>query len=94
MSLNLKALTLTAAVFWGGCFFFVSMANLIWPSYGGGWLDLGESLYPGYNGPSGFGSVMAVTLYAFVDGAIAGAVFAWLYNTFIGSRARDATVIR
>ena len=87
MLLNLKALALTVAVLWGGCFFFMGLANLIWPSYGGGWLDLGASIYPGYNGPSGFGSVVVVTLYGLVDGAVGGAIFAWLYNAFTGSRA-------
>ena len=86
MSFNLKALALTAAVFWGGFFFLIGLANLIWPPYGGLWLDLGASIYPGYHGPSGFGSVSVVTLYGLVDGAIAGAMFAWLYNVFTGSR--------
>ena len=91
MSLNLKALALTAGVLWGGMFFCVGLANLIWPSYGGGWLDLGASIYPGYNGPSGLGSVIVLTLYGLVDGAVAGAVFAWLYNVFTGSHERGTT---
>ena len=93
MSLNLKAFALTAAVLWGGMFFVVGLANLIWPSYGVVWLDLGTSIYPGYSGPSGLGSVILVTLYALLDGAVAGTIFAWLYNAFSGSRARDPTVI-
>ena len=93
MSLNLKALSLTAAVLWGGCFFLVSLANLVWPSYGGLWLDLGASIYPGYNGPSGFRSVFVVTLYGLVDGAIGGAIFAWLYNAFVGSRVPGETAM-
>ena len=84
MSLNIKALALTAAVLWGGCFFLVGLANLVWPSYGGLWLDLGASIYPGYRGASGFGSVLVITLYGLADGAIAGAIFAWLYNAVAG----------
>ncbi len=91
MPLNLKALALTAGLLWGAMFFLVGSANLIWPSYGGALLNVGASIYPGYSGPSGFGSVITVTLYAIVDGAIAGIVFGWLYNTFAGSRARSAT---
>ena len=82
MKLNLKAFAMTSAVCWGGCFFLVGILNLIWPSYGGAWLRLGESIYPGYGGPAGFGSVIVVTLYALLDGAVAGVIFAWLYNTF------------
>lgn len=86
MKLNIKALAMTAAITWGGCFLLVALANLVWPSYGGAWLRLGESIYPGYAGPTGFGSVIVVTLYAFLDGAVAGAVFGWLYNVFAASQ--------
>lgn len=89
MKLDVKALALAAAVAWGGCFFLVGLANLVWPPYGAAWLELGRSIYPGYGGPGGFGSVVVVTLYAVVDGAVAGAVVAWLYNMFLG---RGATV--
>ena len=43
---------------------------------------LGASIYPGYHGPAGFGSVIVVTLYALLDGLVCGALFAWLYNAF------------
>ncbi len=86
MSLNTKGLALTAAILWGGSFFLVSLLNLIRSSYGIAWLQLGASIFPGYRGPGGFGSVILVTLYALVDGAIAGALFGWIYNTFAGSR--------
>jgi hypothetical protein len=91
MSFSLKALALTAAVLWGGCFLWISLANLIWPSYGGLWLDLGASTYLGYHGPSGFGSMFVVTLYGLVNSAMAGAIFSWLYNVFAGSRVPGET---
>jgi hypothetical protein len=61
---------------------------LAFPSYGGAFLDLGASIYPGYQGPDGIGSVIVVTLYGLVDGAIGGAVLAWLYNW--ATRAKEA----
>jgi len=82
MKLSIKGLAAAAAICWGGCFFLVGIANQIWPSYGETWLHMGQSIYPGYSGPAGFGSVIIVTLYALLDGAVAGAVFAWLYNFF------------
>jgi len=91
MKLDVKALTFAAAIVWGGCFFLVSLANLIWPPYGEVWLQLGQSIYPGYGGPAGFGSVIVVTLYALLDGAVAGAVFAWLYNMFATAKATGST---
>jgi hypothetical protein len=80
MNLSIKALAVAGAVLWGGCFLLTGIANLAFPSYGVAFLELGASLYPGYAGPVGFGSVIVVTLYALLDGAVAGAVFAWVYN--------------
>ena len=40
------------------------------------------SVYPGYTAEPSFGQVFIGTFYGAMDGAIAGAVFAWLYNTF------------
>ncbi|NIM50181.1 MAG: hypothetical protein GTN62_07560 [Gemmatimonadales bacterium] len=80
MTLNIKALAIVGAVFTGGSFLLVGLLNLIFSSYGVGFLELGASLYPGYGGPGGFGSVIVVTLYGLLDGAVAGAIFAWLYN--------------
>lgn len=84
MKLNVKALTLTAGILWGAAVFLVGIANLIWPGYGTAFLQVIASLYPGYNATSSFGSVIIGTLYALVDGAIAGLVFTWLYNMFVG----------
>lgn len=89
MKFNLTAITLTGGLFWGIAIFLVAVANLIWPSYGRTVLDLAASIYPGYHPGAGVGSVVTGTLYAMVDGAIAGAVFGWLYNLL--ARARPST---
>jgi len=80
MKLNVMALTLTVGLFCGAAIFIVASANLIWPSYGRTFLDVAASVYPGYHPFSGIGSVIKGTVYAFVDGAISGAFFGWLYN--------------
>lgn len=90
MTFNIKALAITAGVLTAVLFFLIGLANLIWESYGGGLLQLGASIYPGYDGPAGFGSVIVVTLYALVDGAVCGAVFGWLYNTVLGREGSPA----
>lgn len=87
MRFNVKALAITAGALWGACLFLVGLANLIWDGYGGGLLQLVASIYPGYHGAAGFGSVLVVTLYAVLDGAICGAVFGWLYNTVAGGQS-------
>ena len=43
MKLSVKALTYTSAILWGLCFLLVGLANLIWPPYGGTFLELMSS---------------------------------------------------
>jgi hypothetical protein len=45
----------------------------------------------GYAGPNGFAGVIVVTVYALLDGTIAGALIAWLYNLTGGQQQRPAT---
>jgi hypothetical protein len=85
MRFNITALAITTGVFWGAAILLVSLANLIWPGYGNALLDVAASVYPGYQPGAGIGSVITGTLYALVDGAVAGGIFAWLYN-FAASR--------
>ena len=80
MRLNIIALSLAAAVLWSAAILFVALANLVWPGYGGAFLELVASIYPGYHPGQGIASIITGTLYGLVDGAIAGAVFGWLYN--------------
>lgn len=85
MRFCVRTTAITFGVFWAVTFFFVALAQQIWPTYGLAFLELMDGLYPGY-APGGFGSVILGSLYALVDGAIAGAVFAWLYNRILGPR--------
>jgi hypothetical protein len=80
MKLNVKALTITVAIFWGGAVLLVGLANLIWPDYGVAFLQLVASIYPGYHGPASFGSAVVATGYAVVDGGFGGLIFAVIYN--------------
>lgn len=90
MSLNAKSLAVAGAILWGGCCLLVGLANLIWESYGVACLQLAASVYPGYQGPDGLWSVIVVTLYAVVDGAVAGGILAWLYNWAVRRGVTDA----
>lgn len=82
MKLNLKALALAAGILWGAAILLTALLNEMWPPYGGTFLSGIASLYPGYSPGAGAGSIVIGTLYGFVDGAIAGLVFGWLYNLF------------
>lgn len=86
MTLSIKGAALAAGILWGAACFGIAFANWIWPSYGDLFLALVSTLYPGYHGPTGVGSVIVLTTYAMVDGFVSGAVFAWLYNKLAGSR--------
>ncbi len=85
MRLNVKALAFSVAIFWGGSVFLVGLVNLASPGYGGAFLAVVASIYPGYHATASFGQVVVGALYALVDGAIGGLIFAWLYNLFAGT---------
>ena len=84
MRLSLKGLALSFGILWGGCVFLVGLGNLVWPEYGTALLDIARSIYPGYGKTSGLWGVIVGTLYAFLDGAILGLIFGWLYNRLPG----------
>ena len=80
MKLDLKAMALTIGLVWGAAMFLAGVANLTWDGYGEDFLDLMASVYPGYDATASFGQVIIGTLYGLVDGAVGGAIVAWLYN--------------
>jgi hypothetical protein len=77
-------MTIMGAILWGGSVFCVALANLLWPTYGARFLEVLASVYPGYSADATFGGMLNVTLYALVDGAVGGLIFAWLYNLVAG----------
>jgi len=87
MKLSIKGLALASGILWGVAMLGMGLANLIWGSYGQQFLQTMTSVYPGYHATRNFAEVIIGTLYGFVDGLIAGAVFAWLYNQFVKSSA-------
>jgi hypothetical protein len=86
MKLSVKGLALTLGLVWGILgMFLVGLCNLIWPTYGAAFLEVMASVYPGYHGTPSFVQVIVGTLYGIVDGAVAGAIFAWVYNRFVAA---------
>ncbi len=86
MKISVKGLAVASGILWGVAMLGMGLANLIWANYGQQFLQTMASVYPGYHANSSVAEVIVGTLYGFVDGLIAGAVFAWLYNQFAGSR--------
>ena len=88
MGLNAKAFALTVGVIWAGGLFLVILVNMIWSGYAVAFLDVVDSIYPGFHRGSGSGLIIG-PLYALLDGAVAGWIFAWLYNRLSGQGASE-----
>lgn len=84
MKLSIKALTIAGGIIWALAILFVGILNIIFSEYGGEFLKVMASVYPGYKASGTFIDVIVGTLYALLDGAVAGLVFALLYNAFVG----------
>ena len=87
MRFSVKGLAFASAILWGVAMLGMGLANLIWANYGQQFLQTMASVYPGYHASRSVAEVIVGTLYGAVDGFIAGAIFAWLYNQFAGSSA-------
>lgn len=85
MKLDIKAMAITLGLVWGAAVLLVGIANLVWPNYGQAFLELVASIYPGYAAGASVGQLILGALYGLVDGAVGGAVIAWLYNLFAGA---------
>jgi cell division protein FtsW (lipid II flippase) len=90
MRLHVFAFSLAAGILWGAAILLVAGINLFQPDYGQAFLAMVSSIYPGYHPGTGFGSLIVGFLYGLVDGAIAGAVLAWIYN-LLAPRRRGET---
>jgi len=83
MRLSLTACTLAFAALWGGLMLLVGILNILFTPYGGEFLHVMSSVYPGYSAAPTFGGVLVGTLLGTLDGAVAGLLVGWLYNRFL-----------
>jgi hypothetical protein len=84
MKLSVKGLTIATALAWALGMLVVGILNLISPGFAEESLKIMASVYPGFKASGTFMDVIVGVLYALVDGAICGFVFALLYNAFAG----------
>jgi hypothetical protein len=82
MKLSLTAMIIAGALFKAIGFLFISLMNLLLRPYGGAYLALLSSLYPGYDPVSGPVGIIVGTLYSLTAGALAGFLFGGIYNLF------------
>jgi hypothetical protein len=83
MKFNIKSFALTCGLWWGFGVFFIAWWLMLLEGGNGVEPFIIERLYPGFS-ISPMGSVIGL-IWGFFDGAIGGAIFAWLYN-FLSSR--------
>jgi len=84
VKLSVRAFAIASGLLMGGGMLVMGLVNLASPGYGRAAMEVIASVYPGYHAEAGIGNAIVGTLYATVDGAIGGAVFAWLYNLLAG----------
>ena len=82
MKLNIKAFALSCGIFWGLGLFLLTWWLIPFGGIKGEPTFIGK-VYLGYT-ISPIGSLFGL-IYAFFDGLIGGAIFAWLYNKITGS---------
>jgi hypothetical protein len=82
MRLSLKTMMLAGALFKLISFLIISLLNLLLRPYGGSYLILLASLYPGYDPLKVPLGLLIGGFYSFIWGALAGLLFGWLYNGF------------
>jgi hypothetical protein len=82
MSFSIKAITLSSSVLWGLAMLFVGLVHMAAPSYGGEFLRVMSSVYPGADTVPTMTRVLLGTAYGLADGAVAGGIFGLLYAAF------------
>ena len=87
MKLNVKAFAVACGLIWGLGVFLLAWWVMLFDGATGEVPFLGR-LYRGFN-ISPLGSVIGLA-WALVDGAIGGAIFAWLYNLLVTGTAAKA----
>ena len=69
---------IAGALFKAAGFLFVSLMNFVLPPYGGAYIALLTSIYPGYDPLSGPLGILLGTFYSLIAGALAGLLLAGL----------------
>ncbi len=83
MRLSITGTAIAAGLLWGGAILLVGLINLAKPEYGLDFLTMMNSVYPWFHSSHTLSSVAIGTIDGFLDGAVAGCLFGWLYNTML-----------
>ncbi len=83
MKLSIRGVSVAAGLLWGIALLFTGVLYVITGNYGEAFLNICGSVYPGFKVQPSMASILIGTGYALVDGAICGALFAWIYNLVV-----------
>jgi hypothetical protein len=75
---NVKALSIAGGVLWGMYMLLIGWAAWLF-NWGSGFVAAMSSVYIGFR-PTFFGGIVGA-VWGFIDGAVAGAIIAWVYNS-------------
>ncbi len=90
MTLDVRAFALACGILWGLGLFALTWWIIAFDGATGEPTFLGR-LYRGYT-ISAAGSFVGL-VWAFLDGLVGGAIFAWLYNRLVGWRTRQGALL-
>jgi hypothetical protein len=94
MRLDVKAMAFALGIVSAVAVLLTGLANLVWPGYAGQFLQLLASVYPGYKASGSLRDLVTGVVYALVDGALFGLVFAWIYNRFRGEQTAVSSRVK
>lgn len=89
MRLSVRGTAIAAGLLWGCAILFVELINLVNPAYGTNFLALLRSVYPWFHSAQPIASLLIGTVNGLFDGAIAGALFGWLYNIMLEATSNE-----
>lgn len=91
MRLSVKGMTIAAGLLWGAAILCVGLIHMADPSYGGNFLQMTSSVYPGFHSAGTAEGLAIGTVEGLIDGAITGFVLSLLYNAFTRARSEAQT---
>lgn len=91
MRLSVRGMTIAAGLLWGAAILCVGLIHMADPSYGGNFLQMTSSVYPGFHSAGTAGNLALGTVEGLIDGAISGFVLSLLYNAFTRVRSQAQT---
>lgn len=91
MRLSVKGMAIAAGLLWGTAILCVGLIHMADPGYGGNFLQMTSSVYPGFHSAGTAEGLAIGTIEGLIDGAITGFLLALLYNAFTAVRGEAQT---